>query len=67
MILKEDLQWIEKEVALIPGDSGWWHESGRDDFLALTVELIQDYGLDRYKALEILIRAYWATANEFGL
>lgn len=66
MILKEDLQWVEKEVALIPGDAGWWHESGKDDFVMLAVELM-DEGLDRYKALEILIRAYWATANEFGL
>lgn len=66
MILKEDLQWIEKEAALIPGDAGWRHESGKDDFVMLAVELI-DEGLDRHKAMEILIRAYWATANEFGL
>lgn len=66
MILKEDLQWIEKEVALIPGDSGWWHQRDKDDFVALAVELMGE-GLDRYKAMEILIRAYWATANEFGL
>lgn len=66
MILKEDLQWLEKEVALIPGDAGWWHESDKDDFMVLAVELM-DEGLDRYKAMEILIRAYWATANEFGL
>jgi hypothetical protein len=66
MILKMDLDWLKVEVEKIPGDSGWWHSSGAEDFVVLGAELIGK-GLDRYEALEFLIRAYWATANEFGL
>lgn len=66
MILAEDAVWIVKQVDLIPGDSGWWNKSNRGDYLALAVELF-DLGLDRYQVLEILTRAYWAVANEFGV
>ena len=66
IILKEDLDWLRKEIAQTPGDSGWWSKDNGEDFVVLAVELM-DKGLDRYEALEILTRAYWAVANEFGV
>lgn len=66
MILQEDAVWIKQEIDLIPGDSGWWDDDDKGDFLALAVELF-DLGLDRCQVIEILARAYWAVANEFGV
>lgn len=66
MILKQDAVWIGNAVTQIPGDSGWLQQENGQDFCVLAVELME-LGLDRYKAIEILTRAYWAVAQEFGL
>lgn len=61
-----EIKWLGDQVEQIPGDAGWWHQSGSEEYTVLAVELVE-LGVDRFKALEILTKAYWVAANEFGL
>lgn len=54
-----------KIINEIPGDDGWFHDSGRDKFIVIA-EVLQAKGLDEVTIGSALDQAYWAVADEYG-
>jgi hypothetical protein len=56
---------LQRSVARIPGDEGWWASSGGMTYQRLAATLVAR-GLTGVEVLDVLETAYAAAAGEFG-
>lgn len=56
---------LKAEIKAIPGETGWWRQAGQDTYICLAVRL-RDYGIPKEEVVDILEKAFYAAAAEFG-
>lgn len=56
---------LQEEIAVIPGEQGWYHESSLESFIEIGL-VLRDEGLSDTFILQTLRRAHNAVATEYG-
>lgn len=56
---------LEKQIAMIPGEDGWWNSSGEETFNEIALKL-SDKGINDREIIDILSDCYYAVSEEFG-
>ncbi len=56
---------LQKRIAAIPGEDGWWSSGSEEDYMELAKELLS-LGMTEERVVDFLDLAYWAAANCYG-
>lgn len=56
---------LKKRIKNIPGEDGWWKESGEENFNKIAKRLI-DRDFTEDEVIDILEECYWVVSEEYG-